>query len=89
MELIKGADYVKIQQILSASKKSSSSSVWSKQDLKQLLSLTQSDWERECVKYAVYKASGMIPSGIRKNFGLERMMERAAEVEHCIEVTVK
>lgn len=43
MELVKGADYVKIQQILSATNKSSSPSVWSKQGLKGLLSLSLSE----------------------------------------------
>ena len=31
----------------------------SKQELKHLLSLAQSDKERECIRYAVYKASGI------------------------------
>ena len=87
-ESTKGADYQKIRQILSANIKSSSlSSTLTKKDVKQLLGLAQSDRERECLRYAIFKSSGLTPSGARRKFGFERMAERSAEVERCIKET--
>lgn len=57
----------------------------SRNELKQLLSIAQSERERECVKYAVYKASSITPSQARRQFGLENMKMRALHVEECIQ----
>ena len=38
---------------------------------KILLSIAQSDRERECVRYTIHKASGMTPSAIRQAFGFD------------------
>ena len=86
MELVKGADYVKIQQMLTTQLKKSPSltSTLNKQDVKQLLNLAQSNCEKECLRYAIFKASGMTSSAARKQLGFERMAERSAEVERCI-----
>lgn len=86
MEFVKGADYVKIQQMLTTQLKKSPSltSTLTKQDVKQLLNLAQSNREKECLRYAIFKASGLISLTARKQLGFERMAERSAEVERCI-----
>ena len=40
-----------------------------KDHLGQLLALAQSDRERECIKYAVFKTSGLSASAARKFYG--------------------
>ena len=55
-----------------------------KQELKQLLTITQSERERECIRYAIYKTSGASPTEARRLFGFENMKVRASHVETCI-----
>lgn len=52
--------------------------------IKQLLGLAQSDRERECLHYAVFKASGMTPTQARQMYRFEHMAQRAKKVENCI-----
>ena len=52
--------------------------------LKELLSLAQSDRERECIRYAVYKSSGLTPSAARRVYGFEQMSKRESRVEEAI-----
>ena len=40
--------------------------------------------ERECLRYAVYRASGLTLTGARKHFGMENMAQRSSRVEDCI-----
>ena len=49
-----------------------------------LLGLCQSDRERECLRYAVFKASGLSATQARKQFGLESMSQRTRKVEDVI-----
>lgn len=49
-----------------------------------LLSLAQSDRERECIRYAVFKTSGMSASKARCQYGFERMRERSTRVEEAV-----
>ena len=58
---------------------------FSKDELKQLLSIAQSEREKECIRYAAYKASSITPSQARRKFGLESMRTRAVRVETCIQ----
>ena len=53
--------------------------------VKMLLNIAKTDRERECVRYAIYKASGMTPTQARRLYGFERMEERALSVEATIE----
>ena len=53
--------------------------------VKSLLGLCQSDKERECVRYAVFRASGVSATQARKHFGFENMLERSRKVEACID----
>ena len=58
-----------------------------KDQLKDLLSLAQSDRERECIKYAVCKSAGLTPTATRRLYGLEDMTRRKDAVEIAIEET--
>ena len=49
--------------------------------VKMLLSFTHSDQERKCLKYAIYKASGMSATAVRQRYGFEHMSAHAEEVE--------
>ena len=53
--------------------------------VKSLLGLCQSDRERECVRYTVFKASGASATQACKQFGYENMLERARRIETCID----
>ena len=55
-----------------------------KEELKQLLTITQSDRERKCIRYAIYKTSGATPTKAHCIFGFQNMKTRAAHVETCI-----
>ena len=52
--------------------------------VKQLLSLAQSDREQECLRYAVFKASGLTQTQTRKKYGFENMNRTAENVENVI-----
>ena len=52
-----------------------------RENIKQI---TQSDRERECIRYTVYKHSGATPTEARRLFGFGSMKTRAAHVETCI-----
>lgn len=83
MESVKGADYEKIREIYSRCLKSMGSPrLMSKDEVKQLLTLNR---EKEMLRYAIFKSSGVTQSMARKHFGFERMNERSAEVEMCID----
>ena len=56
-----------------------------KDHLGQLLALAQSDRERECIKYAVFKTSGLSASAARKFYGFSDMTQRTDRVERAIE----
>lgn len=87
MELVTGLDYRKIQQMCAKVKSvSSAAHALSKDEVKRVLSLAQSECEKECLRYAMYKSYGLTPSGARRRFGFERMGERAKDVESCIKV---
>ena len=66
-------------------KSPSSSPQMTKDHLGQLLSLAQTDRERECIKYAVFKTSGLSASAAQKFYGFSDMTRRADRVERAIE----
>lgn len=49
--------------------------------MKMLLSNAKSDRERMCLKYAIYKSSGLSSTAARRMYGFEHMSVRAEEVE--------
>ena len=62
-------------------KSPSSSPQMTKDHLGQLLSLAQTDRERECIKYVVFKTSGLSASAAQKFYGFSDMTRRADRVE--------
>lgn len=50
-----------------------------------MLNLAQSDREKECIRYAVFKISNLTPPGAKKMYGFENMGKRSANVEECIQ----
>lgn len=58
-----------------------------KVEFKQILSLAQSDHERELIRFTAFKSSGLSATSARKHFGLENMLERSNRVQRCIEDT--
>ena len=56
-----------------------------KTTVKSLLGLCQSPRERECIRYAVFRASGKSATQTRKQFGFENMLKRSKRVEVCID----
>lgn len=52
--------------------------------VQMLLSMAQSDRERECIKYAIYKASGLSSTKARHLYGFENMKKRATRVESAM-----
>ena len=55
-----------------------------KRQVKSLLQLAQSSRERELIRYAVYKSSGVTQSTARKVYGFENMLQREKRIEECI-----
>lgn len=85
IEKINGLDYTLLVSSLQGKlSKSQEQQGITKEELKRLLSLTRNDRERECVSYAVFRASGVSQTKARRQFGLENMYERSAHVEACI-----
>ena len=87
IEKIQGMDFTKVGLILNrfaASFNSSDSGSLEKSYVKLLLSLAQSDRERRCIKYAIFKASGVSATKARLKFGFESMSNLSAEVEEAI-----
>ena len=52
--------------------------------VKILLGLAQSDRERECIRYAVFKASGMTATRARQQYEFDRMIECSSCVEQAM-----
>ena len=79
-------DYAKLGTIINglAMTFSSKDTTLDKPLVKMLLSIAQSDRERECIRYAVVKPSGMTPTCARRVYGFERMQARAASVETAL-----
>lgn len=85
MELIPGVDYEKLVNIFESATSTTSSQTISKSELQNLLTLAQSDREKELVRYTAFKASGLTASAARRQYGFDNMGERAARVEAYIE----
>ena len=81
MEILPGCDHI-YQKIIDFYLESvqwaseTATPAMTKDHLRQLLTLAQSDRERECIKYAVYKSSGLTPSAARRLYGFEEMSRR-------------
>lgn len=87
LECCQGVDYSKISLVmngLSSACTSQSKPDIEKDCVKLLLGLAQSDRERECIRYSIFKASGMSATQARHHFGFDNMIERSAGVEKAI-----
>lgn len=86
MEKFSGTDYSKMGAIINGLANTSMRKVVTleKSVVKMLLSISQSDRERECLRYAVYKASGMTATMVRRTYGFEGMQARAISVESAL-----
>ena len=80
-----GTDYHAIHQILSAQKESSKEPGITKAALRDILTLAQSDRERELIRYTAFVSGQFSQTSARKQLGLDDMKRRAAEVERCTE----
>ena len=89
MEKFSGMDYAKIGLVLnnvSITKKQESGEL-SKACVKMLLTFAQSDRERESLRYAIFKSSGLSQKEVRRKYGFESMSSRAAKVEDVLKET--
>ena len=85
MEFIPGVNYQNIANILNTVKlPGSKDKRLDKTSVQKLLGLATSDRERECIRYALFKASGMTQTQARREYGFENMDARAIEVEKCL-----
>ena len=46
--------------------------------------ISESERERQCIRYAVFKSSCTTLLEARRKYGFDRMDEKAAQVEACI-----
>ena len=84
IELIPGVNYQNIHNILNTMESPCSAKRLDKTTVQDLLSLATSDRERECIRYTLYKASGITQTQARCVYGFENMNARAIEVENCL-----
>ena len=85
IELIPGVNYQNIHNILNSMESPYSAKRLDKTTVQDLLSLATSDREREsCIRYTLYKASGITQTQARCVYGFENMNARTIEVENCL-----
>ena len=87
LEYFSRVDYTKMSLVINSMAKSTQGNSCSgieKCTLQALLSMAQSDRERETLRYVVYKASGLTATRARRLYGFERMNSRALRVEESI-----
>ena len=87
VEFIEGVDYMKFVHFAAAlqSAKPVANPAISSSEVKSILSLAQSDRERELIRYSVFKASGLSVTAARKVFGFLGMDVRSHQVEEAID----
>ena len=56
-----------------------------REEIGAILSLAQSDRERELIKYTAFKASGLTATAAKRHLGFHNMTERCDKVQVCIE----
>lgn len=70
--------------VWSVCKKTQNNPNMDKKSVQMLLKMAQTNHERECLRYAIYKSSGMSETGIRRVYGFENMNERSSRIEKTI-----
>ena len=89
IEKINGLEYTLLASFLQGKlSKSQEQQGITKEELKQLLTLIESDREKECIRYTVFKAAGLSQTKARQQFGLENMTlyERSACISEAKEI---
>lgn len=84
MEKVNGLNYSAIITFI-ANQKPKREVGMTKSELKELLKIATAEKERECIRYAVYKASNLTPTQAKLHLGLDNMKSRALRVEECID----
>ena len=85
MEHIAGVDYVRISQFLDFTKQQASTSILlTKPVFTQLLGVVQTERERQCISYCLFKSLGLSYRSARCHFGLNGMAQRTARMEKSI-----
>ena len=88
VEFVIGVDYVKFvsltDALCSANTDVSKSPSISKSDIKSIMTLAQSDRERELIRYSVFKASGMSYTSARRTFGFQDMQRRETTISNAM-----
>ena len=84
MEKVDGLDYEKLVKFMNAQMQHRPEEGMFKDELRKLMLIAESERERQCIRYAVYKSSCATSSEARRKYGFDRMDEKAAQVEACI-----
>ena len=85
MKHIAGIDYVQIAKFLESTKQQASTSILlNKPEFTQLLGGAQTERERQCISYCIYKSLGLSFKSARRHFGFNRMAQRIARMDKCI-----
>ena len=88
MEKIDGFNYEKLVEILRVQMIDNGNRI-SRDELKQLIAITQTEREKELIRYAVYRSSNVTSSQARRLFGFENVHELSRKIQDCIQQTKK
>ena len=79
-------NYTSIQSLIKSvmQKNTSSNSNQISKDVVKSLNLCQSDRERECLRYTVFKASGLSATQVCERYGFQSMNKRSKVVEDAL-----
>ena len=83
-EYRKGYDYEQLTNFVQTIRPQNPICMLDKSCVKGILSLAQTDRERELLRYSIFKASGLTSTAARKILGFEKMAERSSTVEEAI-----
>lgn len=84
MEFRKDFDFSSMQNYLQSSRINQTKESLTKTEFRELLAFAQSRREREVLKYAVIKASGLSATAARKKLGIESVCDRLKAVEQAL-----
>ena len=82
LEALKGLDYAKLTEFMESKMCSKNRSHFTKEDMKHLLTLAQSNREREVMRHIICQTSQLSATAACKLYGWQNMTERFATVEN-------
>ena len=85
LEALKGLNYAKLNEFIESKMNSKNHSDFTKEDMKHLLTLAQSDQECEVLRHVVCKTSHLSTNAARKLYGWENTAKCSAAVENIFE----